>query len=80
MSASDGSVESIAIAMLDQITALRKLVSNLSESLVGMNAMTEKHTKVFEGHQRVIEVIAGELGIPLHRVDPDSPPSPSPLN
>jgi hypothetical protein len=76
----DNSVEQITIAMLDQMTALRKVVANLTESLVGMNAMTEKHTKVLEGHQRVIEVIAGELGIPLQRVDPDSPPSPSPLN
>lgn len=80
MSETDGTVESIAIEMLNQMGALRKLVSNLSESLVAMNAMLEKHTKVLEGHQRVIEVIAGELGIPLHRVDPDSPPSPSPLN
>lgn len=80
MTESDGTVESIAIEMLNQMGALRKLVSNLSESLVAMNAMLEKHTRVREGHQRVIEVIADELGIALQRDDPNAPQSPSPLN
>jgi hypothetical protein len=76
----DLSVEQIAIAMLDQMGALRKLVANLSESLVAMNSMIEHHTKVLAGHQRVVEVIAGELGIPLQGVDPVALQSPPPLN
>lgn len=55
MTETDGSVEQVAIAMLDQMSALRKFVSNLSESLVGMKAMIEKHTKVLAGYQRVID-------------------------
>ena len=45
-----------------------------------MNAIVERHTKVLAGHERIIEALAGELGVPVQDVDPDAPQSPPPLN
>jgi hypothetical protein len=70
----------IAIEMLNQLGALRRLVTNLNQALVAMNAMVERHTKVLAGHQRIIEALARELGVRVQDVDPDAPQSPPPLN
>jgi uncharacterized coiled-coil protein SlyX len=77
---SDQTIEVIAGQVLDQMAAMRKLVANQTEALAGINALLKNHTQALAGHQRIIEALAGELGVPVQDVDPDAPQSPPPLN
>ena len=77
---SDRTIEQLAIQMLDQVGALRRLVVNQQDTLAGITALLERHTKALAGHKRIIEGLAGELGVPVQDVDPDAAQSPPPLN
>ena len=68
----DHTISQLAIQMLDQMTAVRKLVANQNEALAGINALLKNHTQALATHQRIIEAIGAELGIAFDAAEPDA--------